>query len=160
MSGFAATKRQFKDIRGRRWAFLSRDDIPDLHEPWKTYLTRWRIIQTPWFGLFLHRIALPDRDRHLHDHPWSFATLILSGGYREVVPVGDDPAGSTVSRTWRTGSIHRLIAEEFHSIAVLHRKPTWTLVFVGPRRRDWGFGTAKGWVDHQTYIAQRDGGVR
>jgi hypothetical protein len=33
--------------------------------------------------LYLHKFYLGDRDRHLHDHPWAFRSLILWGGYFE-----------------------------------------------------------------------------
>jgi hypothetical protein len=62
----------------RRWSLFSRFDIADVGRP-GIYLTRWRLLQTPWFGIYVHCIRRPDGDRHLHDHPWSFLSLVDTG---------------------------------------------------------------------------------
>jgi hypothetical protein len=46
------------------------------------YLIRWAI-NTPLLGIKLHHILRSDEDRDLHDHPWSFLSVILWGGYWE-----------------------------------------------------------------------------
>ena len=63
----------------KRWALLARETIqsPD-GEP---YIDRLRIVATPMFCLYLHKIHLADGDRDLHDHPWWFASWVLRGGY-------------------------------------------------------------------------------
>lgn len=160
----------------RRWAFLERFDIRD-PETGELYLRRWRVLQTPWFAIYLHKIAAPDKDRHLHDHPWSFLSLVLCGGYDELRPAWparfDEDLGErsetdgvdidpreliAVRRGWLSLGYRR--AEDMHRIARLHRKPTWTLVLVGRRRRDWGFATERGWVQWERYLGiNQDGGV-
>ena len=47
------------------------------------HFKRWRILSTPWFNIFLHFINRADEDKDLHDHPWSFWSIILKGGYIE-----------------------------------------------------------------------------
>lgn len=116
------------------------------------YLVRWRLLQTPWFAVYLHHILRSDDDRALHDHPWSFASVILAGGYFEHTPRG---------RFWRQpGSIILHRAEELHRIelgpsraAIGGTLPAWTLVFCGRRRRPWGFSTAAGWRESAPYLA-------
>src|SRR5271170_2923953 len=34
--------------------------------------------------LYLHKFYTGDNDRHLHDHPWSFTSLLLWNGYHEI----------------------------------------------------------------------------
>ncbi len=46
------------------------------------YLDRWGW-ECRWFGVFLHRMDGPDPGLDFHDHPWSFASLVLRGGYVE-----------------------------------------------------------------------------
>lgn len=99
------------------------------------YITRWRIIDTPWFGIFLHKIHRPDACPIWHDHPWSFIGFVLRGGYVESVR---DPKTTLISeRHVRWFNRKRLI--DAHFIARLDRTPTTTLLFVGPTKRKWGY---------------------
>ena len=106
------------------------------------YLIRWRLIWTRRFSLYLHHILRSDEDRSHHDHPWSFTTLILAGGYREHTPrsVTFHGPGELLHRPapW----LHRLELD----------RPAWTLVFVGPRKRRWGFQTPTGWVWWKNFL--------
>lgn len=152
--------KKLANTHGRRWSIFSRWDIPDLFEPEHTYLTRFRIIDLPWFGLYLHIIRRCDMGRDLHDHPWGFVTLILSGGYTErwapdgmyAVRAARDLV-PTDQRHWRRGSVHRIRYGEFHSISHLDRQ-VWSLVFRGPRRSSWTFATSRGLVDNDEYARQ------
>lgn len=134
-----------------RWALFERYDIPDAMGR-GTYLTRWRIVQTPWFGIYVHRINVYDGDRHLHDHPWSFVSVVLRGGYveaRQIDPTSKSPFLRFAKRGFLSFAFRR--AETLHRITALLRRPTWTLVLVGRRRREWGFQTSDGWKDWRTY---------
>lgn len=133
---------ELKSTDGKVWSFFGRFDIPDLNNQGEIYLTRWRLLQTPWFSIFLHRINLPDSDRYPHDHPWDFWSLILQGGYVEHVVTG----GVTRRFHWRRWSWHKMPTDWFHKIQLLDRRPTWSLVLTGRRKRVWGFLTLDGWV--------------
>jgi hypothetical protein len=125
--------------------------IPDAYEPEKTYLKRLRIIQTPWFGVYIHWIYLPDRDRDQHDHPWTFASIVLRGGYTEdvTVPESSDPRVKSMDHWPPHGHVMRMW--QAHRIRAL--KPnTVTLVFVGPRRRKWGFWAPEGFIPWDQYV--------
>lgn len=134
---------QLKDGSGSRWAFMQKFVIPDIAEPERDYLVRWRLVQTPWFGIFLHKILMIDNDINLHDHPWNFVTWIIKGAYLE------ERDGKQYS--WDQGSIHKMSIGSFHKISHLWRVPTWSLVFVGPRKRQWGYQTKDGWVPRSEY---------
>lgn len=99
------------------------------------FMRRYKLLQTPWGNLYLHHFLRSDEDLCLHDHPWRFVTLILWGGYREVLPGGarHRPPGTLLFRpaTFR----HRIECD----------RPAWSLVFVGTKRRAWGFWTRFGW---------------
>lgn len=118
--------------RSPRWAFMERFEVPDYDDPETNYLTRWRIIQTPWFGIYLHRMDGPDSRATLHDHPWPFVSFILRGGYDETQSY-TRPLGRPV----RHVNVKR--ATDLHYISHLHRTPTWTLMLVGRRHRTWGY---------------------
>lgn len=139
------------------------------------------ILETPDFSLRVHRILRGDGDRHLHDHPWDFVSLVDPfawllqrlglvprgrGGYVEAVPIQDSPgalpsasllSGAWLNREWSPGSVVRHLAEDLHRLS-LPRGPVLTLVVTGPRRRPWGFATEHGWIPYREYEAWADGG--
>ena len=65
-------------------------------------LTRYYVVETRWFAVYLHHLHTSDEDRALHDHPWSFVTFLISGGYEE-----HTPAGVFWRRRFRHGSTTR-----------------------------------------------------
>lgn len=116
-----------------RFAVMRRFDIVD--PDGGLYLTRWRVIQTPWGSLYVHRIARPDWRPVLHDHPWSFVSFILRGGYTEV---RFDPIALRLT-TRRVRRLNVVRRHDAHYITALDRTPTWSVLLVGARRRHWGY---------------------
>lgn len=119
-----------------RWAFMERFVVPNFDRDDEDYLVRWRVIQTPWCSLYLHRIGTPDSRPTLHDHPWNFTALVLRGGYIERRL---DPKTMKVNESHRVRRVNRMRTHDAHAIMRLLRVPTWTLVLVGARRRTWGY---------------------
>lgn len=112
------------------------------------YLRRLIIAQVPKIGsIMLHWIKRPDRARDLHDHPVSFLSILLRGTYYELIP---DPTGGEKVNfiTWwnfkRATDAHRITN-------VFGPKQVLTLVFAGPKRREWGFHTKRGWIPWRQY---------
>ena len=128
-------------------AVFEKQVIGDLYDAKAPYLTRWKLLTTPWFAVYVHKIWVHDRDRHMHDHPWSFASLILWGGYVEQLP--------GKARHRRPGSFAVLRRPGIHSVRTLLREPTWTLVVRGKDHHSWGFMTEDGWEHWRSYIANR-----
>jgi hypothetical protein len=126
----------------KNWAFMETFRIPNFDTD-EDYLMRIRIIQTPWFGVYLHKIGTPDSRPTLHDHPWNFVSVVLWGGYDEMVP-WIKHADQQLIRPHVVRWINRKRAEDFHFISRLHRTPTWTLMFTGRRRRVWGYRDGDG----------------
>lgn len=48
----------------------------------KPYLVRYNLFECELFSIKIHHILLSDDDCQ-HDHPWSFISVILWGGYTE-----------------------------------------------------------------------------
>lgn len=134
---------------GKRWAFMDVFEIHDLEHPDQVYLKRWRVIQSPYFSIYLHKILMPDGDRNPHNHPWDFRTFILKGQYTEEYQksIGSSP----YPKTYRRFSTHKMWLHNFHRITLLD-VPTWTLVFTGRREQDWGFLEGKEFIPHVEYI--------
>ena len=73
-------------------------------------LTRYYLLDTGPIAIYLHHLRASDEDRALHDHPWSFITVLLSSGYFEWTP-SVQYLGSV--KTWR------------RRFSVLYRPATW-----------------------------------
>lgn len=116
------------------------------------YLERWHLLHTPWFRVYLHRFVLPD-DACMHDHPWRFVSVILSGGYWEAVD-----CGTRIEERWRgAGSVAYRPATHIHRVAALDpKRQTWSLIITGPKERAWGFWTPVGWIYYLEYESERD----
>lgn len=140
----------------------------DIHFNGSLYMRRWRIIHTPWFGIRIHNIVRSDDDRELHDHPFSFVSFILKGGYNEYTPRGGPDwygPGSVIFR--RAEDLHRLELRRKRgfNLGGAIRVPdqtspevsAWTFVIRGPTRRQWGFMTDKGWVSAKDFVGSREG---
>lgn len=128
-------RRQKLSDKPPAFAFMKRFEIPTFDDD-GLYLTRWRIVQTPWFSLYLHRFDAPDSRPTLHDHPWTFVSLMLRGGYMERRL---NPHTMQVDEAHRVRWINRVRASDAHAIMTLARVPSWSLLLVGPRVRTWGY---------------------
>lgn len=118
------------------------------------YLKRYYLLfkdRPAWFpfNIVLHNILRSDPDG-LHDHPWPYGTLILSGGYYEDTPEGRFWRGPWHFRFKRATSLHRLILNSDYSA------PTWTLFIMFRRTRDWGFINESGvWEYWEDFLERR-----
>jgi hypothetical protein len=131
---------------GGSWAVLVPHTIT--HDG-RTYLNRLRVIQTPLVSVYLHKIHRPDAFHYAHDHPWWFASLVLSGGYSE--RVWNDPRRpESFMRTRRRWSLRTIRRSQGHQITDVHGD-LWTLVITGPKRDTWRFypeGVPVQWRQH------------
>jgi hypothetical protein len=138
------------------WAFLAGYHLEQNGRP---YLDRLRIVQTPWFSLLLHRIHGPDADRDPHDHPWSFASLILSGSYEELIWDHPEDIGKPAERNAARKRSHPRFSLKAVKLSQAHQITSidgvlWTLVLTGRRRPSWRFWTPQGPVDWRDYSAK------
>lgn len=145
------------------WLFAQRSRHPIKHL--EGYMNRWWVFRLgrwgadpdgepfPFIGARLHEILRSDDDRHLHDHPFAYITLILKGGYVEVQPHPDGeyithrPPGSLLFR--RATSLHRLIVPE--------GKTCTTLFITLPGAQVWGFLTEEGKIPARAYETWKQG---
>lgn len=122
------------------------------------YMERFALFSFPGFAARLHHIVREDRDRHLHDHPWDFWSIMLPGGsYVEARPYDvDDPLWIgeeevTVETVRLPGSIAFRRATDRHKITAVTGE-VWTLFITGPYKNQWGFFTRKGKVPYRAYL--------
>lgn len=120
------------------------------------YLTRWTLLQTRWGNLYLHLFHRSDHDT-LHDHPWSFWSLVLWRGYIEEYHTGQgsyegEPAIAR-KRRWPLSLAYR-DAHWTHRVELINDKPALTLIWRGPYVREWGFHTSGGWRHWRKYFEE------
>lgn len=145
------TEQQIALNKGRtspRFAFMERFTIPNRLAD-GDYLYRLRLIDTPWFGLYIHVIADCDPDPHLHNHPAGFFSLILAGGYTESFKANAHAGQWT--RKHKRFSLNRIHHGNFHKITKVDG-PVWSLVFRGKRHGSWGFLVRGKVVDYTEYL--------
>lgn len=116
------------------------------------YMTRYRLIETKKASLYLHYFHRSDFDV-MHDHPWSFWSLILWRGYQEQTPYG--------TQDIRPGRLLYRPATWIHSVHLRKNKdgrelPAVTLVLVGKKDREWGFYEPEGWIAFKEYFKKWD----
>jgi hypothetical protein len=108
------------------------------------------------FNVFLHKFLKSDPD-DVHDHPWSYFTLILKGGYYEWVPQFNsrgEKFGEIAK--WRGPGHFRICnARSFHRIELDPSVTCWTLFMPGPQQREWGFLNKGKWVQHEEYLESK-----
>lgn len=98
------------------------------------------------FNIFLHKFLKSDSE-DLHDHPWDFTTIILTGGYWEYTPNN--------KRWYGPGSIIKKKASDYHRIELDPTKTTWTLFIPGKQKQDWGFKVGNDWIHHEKYLRDK-----
>ena len=124
------------------------------------YMRRWYIIpRNRVFCIYLHNMLRDDDDRALHDHPGANISVVLRGGYREVVFLSKPVIGSelpeTTVKTRRAGALVFRRAKTAHRLELLNPEGSWSIFIVLPKLRDWGFwcGSAARWVPWQEFTA-------
>lgn len=150
------------DKLGRRRVITERDsDVPYLIRYYLFLKDRKRFP----FNVTLHKILCSDEPT-LHDHPWSYATFILKGGYWEWIPV-HSKEGNVVGSTkvWRgpghfrfrkPNDLHWL---ELEKDAEGNEIPCWSLFFMGRKVQEWGFVRfvkyqGYRWIHNEQYLAR------
>ena len=96
-------------------------------------------------------------DDHVHDHPWGYFTLILSGGYYETVY---DALTGKEETIWRhPGFYQKVGSNHVHKITLKKDASTcWTLFIPFRKEKKWGFMVKKKdqealeWIDAGDYF--------
>lgn len=150
-------------------------------------LYRWTLLSCRFGKVMLHRFLPTSRDRDPHDHPASFLTVVLRGGYADISPCA---ACSPVAPGWMLGEesddwrharpmtpcgecgASGMLVDDVRAPAIRYRpaehrhttiagpKGAWTLVLMGPKVRAWGFFRDGRWLPWRRYEAEYGHGFR
>ena len=119
------------------------------------YLIRYYLFlkERSWFpvNIFLHKFMKSDPG-DLHDHPWSYFTFIVKGGYFEWTPQPD----GRVLREWH-GRWHFRFksASSKHRIELMEGVTPWTIFIAFKHEREWGFYPKGKFVHNAKYLEKK-----
>ena len=92
------------------------------------------------FNIFIHKFLKSDEEP-LHNHPWSYFTYILSGGYREHIL--NPETNECVIYDRKPGFFQKVGADHVHRVELYKtnkcEQSCWTLFIPFKRTQDWGF---------------------
>lgn len=115
-----------------------------------------RLAQLLGIAARVHHILRSDTGRDPHDHPWSYLTIVLRGGYYEK---RYDADGELISIKWHgPGSIMWRPANSWHMLVVPEGETAWTLFITGRKAHTWGFNVAGAKVPYRDYLAGKRSG--
>lgn len=124
------------------------------------YLVRYSLFSCRWFAIKIHNILISDDDC-LHDHPWAFLSIILSGSYIEHTVLKSkginvlsldgrkEPLEYDIQKIYKSGNILYRRADWKHKLEL--SKPMWTFVITFKKVKDWGFYTSNGFINWRNY---------
>lgn len=124
------------------------------------YIYRWYVIpHNHDANVYFHVQVASDPERPLHDHPWDNMSVILAGGYDELVVPSHQlrywAEDECDIRQLRKGSVVSRVAEEAHRLLLPKEFPyTMTLFSTGPKVREWGFWYPNGWRSFKEVTVQ------
>ena len=125
------------------------------------YLIRYYLFLTEResfpFNVFLHKFLKGDDDE-IHDHPWSYFTIILWGGYYETVM---DNQGNTETYWRHAGFFQKVDNTHKHMITLKQNTPCWTLFIPFRKNHLWGFWKKRNanskhkWIESSVYLKNK-----
>lgn len=126
------------------------------------YLYRWWLVRSEGeqFGgnVYFHIQVNDDPERPLHDHPWHNQSVILSGGYVEVIQP-EPPNGPIRHYLRHKGEVIHRCAREAHRLLMPPSQDyTMSQFSTGPKVKDWGFWYPDGWRHWRKVTAFTDDG--
>lgn len=145
--------------RKKRWELIGPPSCPNLY--------RWTIFSCRLVKLMVNRFVAGSSDPDPHDHPSSFLTIVLTGGYDDISPCqscdGDGvllPDDAPCKACGATGTVvDKVLAPTVRYRPADHAHVTkvgpdgaTTVCIMGPKRRDWGFfrdGLWWRWKDYE-----------
>jgi hypothetical protein len=141
----------------RRWWLVPyRSDMGDGTGPvtWRRPVAK--LLQAFDVAVRVHEILRSDEGRDFHDHPWSYLTVILRGGYWELTPIYDASGMfKGERRVWHgPGAVLFRRAQSWHHLELPPGATATTLFCTGSWRQHWGFLTAPA---HKTYYRDYQG---
>lgn len=109
------------------------------------YAKRWIVFRSERrVAIYIHKYLRSDWSRAMHDHPKTFVSVGLKGGYVEKTPHGVQ----RFTAPW----VRRFPPSHAHLLRINRKVGCWTLLFTGAETRPWGFWEGDEWVPADEYL--------
>ena len=106
------------------------------------------------FNIFVHKFLISDTD-DLHNHPWSYFTFIIKGGYWEETFVDNNTQKEKIKKWCGPGFFQYVSSDHIHKITLKKNVDCWTLFIPFARTTNWGFykfnGKGYTYISHENY---------
>lgn len=134
------------------------------------YLFRWWVLpHNLRANVYFHIQTASDPERPLHDHPWDSTSVILAGGYEEIVDMEPDSEWAAHPVEQRRNGVSFTTMRKPGD--VVHRPATWahrlilppsipysmSLFSTGPKVKQWGFYLDHGFVPYNEVTHTENG---
>lgn len=125
----------------------------------KPYIYRWHCVKAHEASVYFHIQVADDPERPLHDHPWENMSVILAGGYREVLNKSPTSRMNYEKEFIRgPGDVIFRKAAWAHRLFMPEGVPyTMSQFSCGPKVRKWGFWFEDGWRPYTDVTETHDG---
>lgn len=128
----------------------------------RPYMRRWwQVPRNELQNVYLHEILRSDEGRAGHDHPWDNTSVVIEGGYWEIIYDAAQP-WIAIDRLWRgPGSVVSRLATDTHQLILPDGGRAVSLFLTSAKLREWGFWCpdGKGWVHWQDFTAGEHGEI-
>ncbi len=124
------------------------------------YLFRWWVVpHNTDANVYFHVQTKSDPERPLHDHPWDSTSVILAGGYEELLDKHPKFwAPSVENYVRKPGDVIHRPATWAHRLILPSTIPySMSLFSTGPKVREWGFWMEDGWMPFDRVTTTVDG---
>lgn len=130
------------------------------------YLYRWYLHpkNSDQGNLYFHIQVADDPERPLHDHPWHNTSVILAGGYREIIAPPDtethtcwDLENPQIIQRYAGDVVSRPAAQPHRLLLPKNIPYTMTIFITGPKEQDWGFYYPDGWRSFEEVTRTQNG---
>jgi hypothetical protein len=118
------------------------------------------------FNIFIHKFLKSDEE-DVHDHPWSYFHIIISGGYWEHLPEDNNNLDLGFKKIWREPGHYKYVDSSYiHRVELARDKndkliQPWTIFIPFKQKLDWGFWINSnvdggGWrkINHTEYLTK------
>jgi len=132
------------------------------------HFRRWKLFGTAWFSVFLHGIYESDKDKHMHNHPWSYCSIIVKGEYVEEYLDGSDtkirfrnsrPLRNFYNPKYWPQLFKFQPSTRFHKILKLVTPVVYSIVIARTNdTRLWGYNVDGKFIDNITYRELKNNG--